>query len=406
MAVITLALGIGANTAIFSVVNATLLRPLPFKDADRVVMVWGFLPKMAQTTDKLPASAPNFLTLRDQNHSFENMSAFRSWAWQLTGGGEPWNYCAAHEGVSSDFFQAVGANPILGRSFNPEEDMPNRAPVAIISYGLWQRHFGADQNLIGKTMTLTGQTVMVVGVMPRGFQFPGEDEPDSGSPVRSAKRRVDAPGINRWRKSASGNLNLAVISRLKPGVSANQAETELRNLEQNLPLGKIGYTINVLQLQRGRLVGKIRKLLLVLLATVALVLLIACANIANLLLARATSRQKEIAIRAALGAGRVRLIRQLLTESLLLSLDWRRAWAFSGRMGKFFARVTHIPEDVPRIHEGLGRWSHTRFHTSAGFVRALASSLAWLRHYEATSRNLNLKRIALKKACAAPRRVC
>lgn len=372
VAVITLALGIGANTAIFSVVNATLLRPLPFKDADRVVMLWGFLPKMAQTTDKLPASAPNFLTLRDRNHSFENMSAFRSWAWQMTGGGEPELLRGAR--VSSDFFQAVGANPILGRSFMPEEDMPNRAPVAVISYGLWQRHFGGDQNLVGKTLTLTGQTVMVVGVMPRGFQFPGGANMIPGLQF-ALQNDVWMPiAFTDDEKSREGNLNLAVIGRLKPGVSATQAETELRTLEQDLPLGKIGYTFNVLALQQ-QMVGKIRKLLLVLLATVALVLLIACANIANLLLSRATSRQKEIAIRAALGAGRVRLIRQLLTESLLLSLT-------GGALGFLLAGwgssllVSLIPEDVPRIHEVSVDGRILAFTLLVSFVTGVVFGLA------------------------------
>jgi predicted permease len=347
VAVITLALGIGANTAIFSVVNATLLRPLPFKDPERVVMLWGFLPKMAQTTDKLPFSAGNFVALRDQNHSFENLSAFRSWGWQLTGGREPELLRGAR--VSFDFFQAVGANPMLGRSFAAEEDMPNRAPVAIISYGLWQRHFGGDQNVIGKTLSLTGQTVMVVGVMPRGFQFPGGANMIPGLQFALQNDIWMPLAFTDEEKRQQSNLNLALIGRLKSGVSAGQAESELWALEQDLPLGKIGYTINALPLQQ-QMVGKIRKLLLVLLATVALVLLIACANIANLLLARASSRQKEIAIRAAMGAGRIRLIRQLLTESLLLSLG-------GGALGFLLAvwgsslLVALIPEDVPRVHE-------------------------------------------------------
>src|SRR5882724_1894901 len=347
VAVITLALGIGANTAIFSIVNATLLRPLPFKDPERIVMLWGFLPKMAQTTDKLPFSAGNVVALRDQNHSFENLSAFRSWGWQLTGGGEPELLRGAR--VSFDFFQAVGANPMLGRSFAAEEDMPNRAPIAIISYGLWQRHFGGDQNVIGKTLSLTGQTVMVVGVMPRGFQFPGGANMIPGLQFALQNDIWMPLAFTDEEKRQQGNLNLALIGRLKPGVSAGQAESELRALEQDLPLGKIGYTINALPLQQ-QMVGKIRKLLLVLLATVALVLLIACANIANLLLARASSRQKEIAIRAAMGAGRIRLIRQLLTESLLLSLG-------GGALGFLLAvwgsslLVALIPEDVPRVHE-------------------------------------------------------
>ena len=169
IAVLTLALGIGANTAIFSVVNATLLRPLPFKDPERVVMIWGVLQKL--NADTLPNSAPNFEGLRKEAKSFESMAAFRSWSWQLTGSGEPELLRGAR--VSADFFEAVGAGPMLGRAFTPEEDLPDRAPVAIISHSLWQRHFGGDRNVVGKTMTLTGQNAMIVGVMPDGFQFPG-----------------------------------------------------------------------------------------------------------------------------------------------------------------------------------------------------------------------------------------
>src|SRR5687768_656493 len=149
VAVLTLALGIGANTAIFSVVNATLLRPLPFKDPERVVIIWGYLPKLAQTSARLPNSAPNFLGLKAQTQSFEHLAAFRSWSWQLTGGAEPELLRGAR--VSADFFEAVGAGPILGRVFTAEEDVPNHAPVAIISHSLWQRHFGGDNNVIGKT---------------------------------------------------------------------------------------------------------------------------------------------------------------------------------------------------------------------------------------------------------------
>ena len=265
----------------------------------------------------------------------------------MTGGGEPELLRGAR--VSSDFFPAVGASPILGRSFLPEEDLPNRAPVAIISHSLWQRRFAADPNVIGKTMTLTGQNVMVVGVMPQGFQFPGGANMIPGLQFALDNDVWMPLALTDEDKQIQGTMNLAVIGRLKPGVSSSQAETELRTLQQSLPLGTIGYTINVVPLHQ-QMVGKIRKLLLVLLATVAFVLLIACANIANLLLVRATSRQKETAIRAALGAGRLRLIRQLLTESLLLSLA-------GGALGLLLAvwgnslLISLIPADVPRIHE-------------------------------------------------------
>jgi predicted permease len=347
IAVLTLALGIGANTAIFSVVNATLLRPLPFKDPERVVMLWGYLAKMAQVSDKLPNSSGNFVNLKDQTKSFESFAAFRSWTWHLTSGGEPELLRGAR--VSADFFPAIGVTAILGRSFSAEEELPNRAPVAVISHGLWQRHFGGDANVIGKTVTLTGESVIVIGVMPKGFQFPGGANMIPGLQF-ALQNDVWMPlAFTNEDKQQHGNLNLAVIGRLKPGVTPLQAETELRALQKNLPLGTVDYTLNVLPLHQ-QMVGKIRKLLLVLLATVAFVLLIACANIANLLLARATSRQKELAIRAALGAGRLRLIRQLLIESLLLSLT-------GGALGLLLAvwgnslLVSLIPEDVPRIHD-------------------------------------------------------
>ncbi len=344
VAVLTLALGIGANTAIFSVVNATLLRPLPFNDPERVVMIWGYLPKMAQL-DRLPNSSANFVNLKAQNQSFERLAAFRSWSWQLTGDGEPERVRGAR--VSADFFAAVGAGPVLGRVFSAEEDLPNHAPVAVISHRLWQQHFGGDKHVIGKTITLTGQNTMIVGVMPPGFQFPGGANMIPGLQFELQNDIWMPLAITDEERQQHGNLNLATIGRLKPGVSTAQGENELRALQKELPLGKIGYTLNVLPLHQ-QMVGAIRKPLLVLLATVAIVLLIACANIANLLLARATSRQKEIAIRAALGAGRRRIIRQLLTESLLLSLA-------GGAIGLLLAvwgnslLVSLIPRDVPRI---------------------------------------------------------
>ena len=347
IAVITLGLGIGANTAIFSVVNAVLLKPLPFKDPERIVMLWGFLPKYAQTTDKLPWSAGNYLAVAKESQSFEQLSAFRSWSWQLTGGTEPEQLQGAR--VSANFFAAIGASPILGRPFAAEEDDPNRAPVAVISYGLWQRHFGSDQNIVGRTVALSGRSVTVVGVMPPGFRFPGGANLIPGLQFAFQNDIWLPLALSDEERAQQGNLNLAVVGRLKPGVSAAQAELETRSIQSGLPLGKIGYTVNLVPLYQ-QMSGGVRKLMMVLLATVAFVLLIACANIANLLLTRATSRQREIAIRIALGAGRLRVIRQLLTESVLLSLLGGTVGFALAVWGNSFL-VSLIPKDVPRIQE-------------------------------------------------------
>src|SRR5882724_135020 len=320
VAVIALALGIGANSAIFSVVNTVLLRPLPYKNPERLVMVWEENSKQGFPRDT--PSPANFIDWRDQNHVFESMAAIVEASFNLTGAGDP-ERIDGH-GVSAGLFSLLGVEPQLGRAFRSEEDKPGGSHVVIISYGLWQRRFGSDPGIIGNPINLNGKSFIVVGVMPRTFQFP------------TRKDQLWVPlAFDAKEAGQRGSHYLEVIARIKPGVTLQQAQAEMTTiatrLQQQYPETNtsIGAVVTPLHEQ---VVGDIKPALLVLLGAVAFVLLIACANVANLLLARAAVRQKEIALRLALGAGRARLIRQFLTESVLLA-------ALGGGIGLLLAVV-------------------------------------------------------------------
>jgi putative ABC transport system permease protein len=307
VAIIALALGIGANTAIFSVVNTVLLRPLPYKDPDRLVMVWEDNSKQGFPRDT-PAAA-NYVDWRDQNNVFEGMAAMAEISFNLTGAGDPERVDGRR--VSASLFSLLGVEPQLGRAFRPEEDRPGANHVVIMSHGLWQRRFGSDPGIIGKPINLNGKSFTVVGVMPRTFQFP------------TRKDQLWVPVAFDAKEAAQrGNHYLEVIARIKPGVTLQQAQAEMTTiatrLQQQYPETNTSIGAVVTPLHE-HVVGNIKPALLILLGAVAFVLLIACANVANLLLARAAVRQKEIALRLALGAGRTRLIRQFLTESVLLA---------------------------------------------------------------------------------------
>jgi putative ABC transport system permease protein len=337
VAVLAIALGIGANTAIFSVVDAVLLRPLPFPESQRLTRAYLQESGSGETST---FGVADFLAWRDHQQSFAHVAAYdvmqRTFA--LTGLGDPERIPGV--GVTADFFATLGTTPILGRSFTAEEDHPGSAPVVVISEQFWRSHLNSDRNVLGRSLTLNGRPYTVVGVMPTTFNFPGT-EPISVWPIRT----FDTP-------TARPPYFLVPIGRLKPGVTPQQAEAELSSIVNGVAQQFPGdrYVSGKLASLKDVLVRNVRTALLVILAAVAFVLLIALVNVANLLLARAIARQKEIALRLALGATRTRMIRQLLTESVLLAIIGGALGLLIGYLGvRTF--VALAPSGIPRLGE-------------------------------------------------------
>ncbi|MGA3024435.1 MAG: ABC transporter permease [Bryobacteraceae bacterium] len=344
--VLSLAIGIGANSAIFSVVNALLLRPLPYPQPDRLVNIWLHSPALGIFRDW--PSPGQYIDIRDQNHSFEEMAIAQLRGMTLTGRDAP----AQLDGMrsSSTIFPMLGARPLLGRVLRPDEDKPGKPPVAILSYRLWKRLFSADAQIVGKSIVLDGKQYTVAGVLQREFRLDSE-----AMPAEYPMERVDVflplpLGADAAQNRRDENYNL--MARLKRGVSIQQAQADIdviasRIREKDKRDRTFGMTVVGLQ---DQVVGDVRRALLVLLGSVALVLLIACANVANLLLTRASGRQKELAIRTALGAGGLQIVRQLLAESVLLAVMGGAAGLLIARLSLYVVRTMN-PGNIPRLED-------------------------------------------------------
>jgi predicted permease len=365
IAVLTLALGIGGNTAIFSVVNSVLLKPLPYGDPDRLVILSEKSPQFPE----MSVSYPNYEDWKAQTKSFERLSVFRTDALNLTGTSAPEHLQAKQ--VSAGFLALLGVHPVLGREFLPEEDKSGAPPVVMIGYGLWQSKFGGDRQMVGKSIVLSDMSYTVVGVLPEHFWF--YTPPDVMTPAGNTTAL--------WRTSREMRSGTFVVARLRPGVTESQASAEMRGIADRLakeyPKENSEHSANVKPMLQD-VVGDVRGSLYLMLGAVGFVLLIACVNVANLLLVRAASRQKEIAVRAAMGASRARMVRQLLTESVCLAVAGGAIGLLLAYWGTG-ALVKAVPGSLPRAEVISMDWRVLLFTFGVSFSTGVLFGLvpAW-----------------------------
>ena len=379
VAILTLALGIGANAAIFSVFDTVLLRPLPYPEPDRIVVPWEFSDGIQQRLgfDRLPASGADFVDYLERNTTFESFASMRTEQVNLTGEGEPERIGAVR--VSRQFFDVLGVRPAIGRTFAQADEGGGR--LVVIGHGLWQRRFASGPGVAGRVISLNGEPATIVGVLPLWFRFPaaGELPEGFGFSLNPVIWTLDV--LNPEQRRNRGGKSFALIGRLKPGVSTADAQADLARIAADIareaPRSNAGWTVRVISL-REQLVGPVRPALLALLTAVGFVLLIACANVANLLLVRAAARQRELYIRTALGASRALLVTQLLVESLVLAV-------LAGAAGLVIAwwmlraLLMLLPATLPALAQAGFDWRVLAFTTVVSVLTGLAFGIfpAW-----------------------------